>query len=255
MPEWLALVLFVGFVFLIWFAWKTGGTPILPPVPPPPNPPPSPPSPPPSPNPPSMPKFVLIRQTDAISDADVMAYVAAQQIQIDRDCAPHWGSSHVVVGTTPGTDPNNWPVYLLDNSDVQGALAYHDVDPGGRPFAKVFILTCREAGVPWQSACSHEILEAIGDPEVNSTVIGPNGRPWAEETGDPVEASEYDINGVPMSDFVFKEWFQVGFVGKVDQMGVLTHAYQIALDGYAQYQNPDGSWTEVQGPSARKWRK
>src|SRR5207302_10223285 len=241
MPEWAWIILAIlGVALLIWAA-KFAGSPIAPSPPPPPVPPT--PSPPPPPKPSSGPKFVLIKQTDAITDADVMAYAAAQQIQCDRDCAPHWGSAHVVVGTTPGTDPNNWPVYLQDSSDVQGALAYHDVDPGGRPFAKVFILTCREAGVPWQSACSHEILEAIGDPKVNSTVIGPNGRPYAEENGDPVEDVEYAINGIEMSDFVWPEWFKVGYVGQVDQQSVLTHAYEITSGGYAQFQNPDGSWT------------
>jgi len=185
--------------------------------------------------------------------ADVAAYVKAQQTQISHEFATAWGIDATIAQETPG--PGSWPIYLDETGDVPGDLGYHDVDAQGIPFARVFFQDSQAAGVAWQSVASHEVVEILPDPAGAKTAIGPNGRPWIEECGDPVEDIEYQINGVPMSDFVFPGWFDPTYTGQVDQRRAITHPYQITSGGYAQFQNPDGTWTEVSGPSARKARK
>src|SRR5881394_1752915 len=78
--------------------------------------------------------LTLISLTTHASPTEVAAYLAAQQDQIDLDFSPAWGGSAVIDQKEGG-----WPVYLLDVSDVQNALGYHDVDSRGVPYAKVFL--------------------------------------------------------------------------------------------------------------------
>jgi len=220
------------------------------PVPPPPIPPPPVPPPPSPPSPPTTPRTVVFRHTSLVTDAEVAAYITAQQAQLDLSFAPHYGPAQIIA-STPGfvLSATDWPVYLLDVSDVAGALAYHDIDPAGRPYAKVFVQTCEGAGVSWQSACSHEILEIIPDPPTTRTAIGPNGRPWAYETADPVETS-FDPTpkiGMPLSNFVFPSWFDVDGKAPYDAGGILTAPFSVAPGGYAQFMAEDGHWVTIQG--------
>ena len=252
--DWLiiiAAILAIALILLHFYRPTTVTPPAPPPpAPPPPLPPPVPPPPAPPP-PPAVPRFVIIKQTVAIPADHVLAYVNAQQIQLDRDVRPFYGPA-TVVQLPPGPfvlAESDIPVYLLDTSDLAGALAYHYIDPAGKPYGKVFVRTCQDAGVPWEAACSHEILEIVPDPTTTRTVIGPNGRPWAYEVCDPVEA-QFDPNAaIPerLSNFVYPSWFQIDGKPPYDADGVLTAPFSVAPGGYAQYQAADGQWIQIQG--------
>ncbi len=72
----------------------------------------------------------------------------------------------------------------------------------------------------WARAFSHEIDEALVDPTDDVR--------WQfglEEVCDPVENLTYQLDGVPVSDFVFPSYFSDGS-GPYDEMGVLTGPQQ-----------------------------
>ena len=172
--------------------------------------------------------LTLVVQTLNVSVADVAAYLAAQQAQIDLDFSPAWGGSAVIDQKSGG-----WPVYLKDVSDVQGALGYHDVDQNGVPFAKVFVQTSKNAGINWQSVASHEVLETLADANVNTTDLGADGCQWYQEVGDPVEDKAYARLGVVLSDFATPAWFTPGAQAPYDFLGVLTAPFTVTAGGYA----------------------
>lgn len=172
--------------------------------------------------------LTLVVQTTNVSESEVVAYLAAQQAQINEDFSPLWGGS-AIIDRTPG----GWPVYLQDLSDVQNALGYHDVDMNNVPYGKVFILTSRNAGIKWESVASHEVLEILGDADANTTDLGPDGCKWVQETGDPVEDRFYVKNGVQVSDFVIPSWFTIGGKAPFDFLNVLTAPFTITPGGYA----------------------
>lgn len=172
--------------------------------------------------------LTLINQSANVSAADVSTYIAAQQAQIDQDFSPHWGGSAIIDEVAGG-----WPVYLLDVSDVQGALGYHDVDVNNVPYAKVFVQTSSQAGISWQSVASHEVLETLADANANTTDVGADGCSWYQEVGDPVEDQSYVKNGVQLSDFVLPSWFTVGGIAPFDFLNTLSTPFSVTAGGYA----------------------
>jgi len=186
---------------------------------------------PPAPTPPSPGQgqhLTLVVQTKNVLPADVVAYIDAQNEQLSADFDMLWNVQAYI-----DEQPGGWPVYLIDNADVPGALGYHDVDASGTPYAKVFVLTSQQGGVAWQSVASHEVLETMADPTINKTVTGPDGCQWDVEACDPVEDVSYMVNGVPMSDFVDPAWFQAGSKGPWDFQQELSAPFTITSGGYA----------------------
>src|SRR2546430_12799717 len=59
-----------------------------------------------------------------------------------------------------------WNLILLDTSDEQGTLGYHEDEAGSDiPFAEVFVKTSRQDGVDPCEVASHEMLEMLVDPD------------------------------------------------------------------------------------------
>lgn len=123
-------------------------------------------------------------------------------------------------------------IVLLDNADQANALGYHDVDPNGMPYGRVFIQVCRQAGVPWISVLSHEVLELLGDPGANQWANDPTGRLWAFEMCDAIQNHLYQIDGEMVSDYVLPEFFIPGSDGPYDRLGKLSDPFTIN-DGYS----------------------
>lgn len=158
----------------------------------------------------------VINESTAVSDADAKMAVAALQTQVKRDFAPAWGVdadlTFVPTGDTPAA--GTWWLTILDNSDQAGALGYHDLTPDGLPLGKVFAGSDIQYGYKWTVTASHELLEMLGDPDIDLTVfVQPDNRSgtlYAYEACDACEADQfgYDINGITVSDFVFPAWFE-----------------------------------------------
>lgn len=213
-------------------------------------------------------RIAVINQTSVITDKFAVAKAtAAVHKQILNHVAPAWGhrsiSMYVYEGD-PGKLPHNvYPCYLQDDADVQGALGYHDVDPYGKPYIRVFVKTCMKYGMAWESCFSHEIIELFLDFDCNLFAIDTQtGILYAVEGCDAVEADEYDIDGVTVSNFILPEWFNRNHPvdAKFDYLGKLTQPFSMNQGGYLIYMkgNPEQQkFAEIvlDAPDVPEWKK
>lgn len=161
-------------------------------------------------------KIAVLNASTVLSDGDVAAAVPALQTQVHRDFYPAWGIDADLAFVPKGQQPpaGSWWLAILDNSDQAGALGYHDVTSEGLPLGKVFAGTDKQYGYIWTVTASHELLEMLGDPEIDLTVFiektAKSGELYAYEVCDACEADRfaYQINGVQVSDFVYPAWFE-----------------------------------------------
>jgi hypothetical protein len=204
-------------------------------------------------------QIAVINQSSAVSDTEVKAAVAALQIQVSRDFAPVWGVDATLTFIDKGKPPpdGSWWLVIFDNSDQAGALGYHDITNQGLPIGKVFAGTDIKYGSKWTVTASHELLEMLGDPDINLTVFiehGRGGSLYAYENCDAVEDDSlgYDINGVTVSDFVFPSWFETFRTsGPFDFQNKVTSPLQLLPGGYIGiFDIRRGSgWTQITADS------
>ena len=203
------------------------------------------------------PTIAIKNQSTAVTDAQVTAVVAALQIQLDRDYAAAWGSTAALVflNKNQAVPAGTWPIYVMDTSDVTGALGYHD-ETLGVPYGRIFVKTCIQYGYSWTVTLSHELLEMINNPNVNLTVFNQTtntrGRIYFHEVGDACEDDSYGyvINGIKVSDFVWPAWFdptQTARGTRYDQQRAITAPFQILTGGYVSVFNVStgSGWTTL----------
>jgi hypothetical protein len=199
--------------------------------------------------------IVFINQSASVSAGDLSAIVAALQIQINRDFAPVWGTIatlHIATGPEGA-----WMFYLQDEIDQPNALGYH-TDENGLPIARIDIAGSIAAGQDWRTPISHEVLEALADPQCMR--MAPNGVDIIEVC-DPVEETIYTINGLVVSNFVLPAYFGLNAGAKYDFNGQLTAPAPTLLSGGYIMQLVNNQWTDTKGFMAmresgrRAWRK
>ena len=158
----------------------------------------------------------VINESTVLADADVTPVVAALQKQVTNDFRPVWGTDAELTIVSKGTQPANgsWWLVLLDDSDQANALGYHDLTTEGLPIGKVFVASDLKGGTAWTVTASHELLEMLGDPNINLTVFVENsntaGVLYAYEVCDACEDDSlgYQIDNILLSDFVYPSWFE-----------------------------------------------
>jgi hypothetical protein len=187
-------------------------------------------------------KIAVINQSTVLTDAQVAAAVGPLQTQVSRDFAPVWGVDADLTFYARGTAPpaTAWQLGVFDNSDQAGALGYHDLTADGLPLGKVFAGTDIQYKSAWTVTASHELLEMLGDPDINLYAVCQNGMElsfYAYEVCDPCEADEsgYLVDGVLVSDFVYPAWFE-GFRAakstRFDQQGLVSNPFELLNNGY-----------------------
>jgi hypothetical protein len=201
--------------------------------------------------------------------ARALAAVEASRQAVNRqlhDVARAWGE--IVYTIAADALARGFDIVLLDNADQAGDLGYHDLDPAGRPYARVFIDPILDNGGTWLRGAnsvsvtiSHEVCELVGDPGANHWVENGRGALVAAELCDPVEACAYRITlrdgrRVSVSDFVWPEWFNPYLPAgtQVDQMNVLNKPFEIAPDGYVIHHTAAGV-RDIWGRSYPRWRR
>jgi len=205
-------------------------------------------------------KVALVNASTVLKDNDISKAIPALQTQVHRDFAPAWGIDADLVLVPKGSTPpaGAWWLVILDNSDVAGALGYHDLTSEGLPLGKVFAETDRENGLQWTVTASHELLEMLADPDINlaAYVDQPNGgmRLYAYEVCDACEADElgYKIDTTVVSDFVYPAWFEsfrTAGSTQFDQQKRITNPFQLLPGGYIGiFDCPSGNgWTQITG--------
>ncbi|MDX6298589.1 MAG: hypothetical protein QOI51_2446 [Nocardioidaceae bacterium] len=205
--------------------------------------------------------IVIINASTQLTDDEVSAAVPALQTQVSRDFAPAWGMDATLSFVPTGSKPKDgaWWISILDNSDQAGALGYHDMTPDGLPLGKVFAATDSQYGLSWTVTTSHELLEMLGDPDINLTALEQTsntaGRLYAYEVCDACESDTdaYEIDGVKVSDFVYPAWFESfrGAGTKFDHMSKIEKAFQLLPEGYISIFDMTGAgWTQMYGEKA-----
>jgi hypothetical protein len=180
---------------------------------------------------------------------DLDELIAAMQLYVDNFVAPVWGTPAKLVRSEDFV-PGAWAIVFLDDADAPGALAYHDLTPDGLPQSKVFVKTTLDNGDLVSVSASHELVEMLVDPAINLMTTGPDRRlVYAYESADPVEALTFEVNGIPMSNFVypayFEEFHQPNSI-RFDAMDAVTQPFQILNGGY-QITFRNGKWSQLFG--------
>jgi hypothetical protein len=178
------------------------------------------------------------------------AVTQALQIQLDRDFTPVWGVHAVVQALDQGENvPNNaWPMTILDQSDA--GLGVH-LDRNGKPFAEI------QQGNDWSITASHEMLEMLVDPLGQTLHSDPDIDPASDghqvqylvEVGDPCEVFSYAINGVNVSDFITRDFYDTNAPAGTlfDFLGRLNKALDVPDGCYISWLDPaDGKWHQKQ---------
>jgi hypothetical protein len=207
-------------------------------------------------------QIAVVNNYQQLTDAQVKPVVDALQLQVHRDFAPLWGIDADLTYYPAGQQvpPTSWLLGIFDNSDQAGALGYHDLTQQGLPLGKVFAGTDAQYKSQWSVTASHELLEMLGDPDINLTVFRQqqdgSGVLYAYETCDACEDDQfgYQINGVLVSDFVLPSWFedfhssgtQFDFCNKINT------AFGLIAGGYIGVYNvtAGNGWTQLTAKNA-----
>lgn len=194
------------------------------------------------------PRIVLVAHEGCgVNQSDLDAIAAALQIQVDRDFKPAYNLGATVVSASQVDKmlTTDWVVGMFKDVDQPNALGYHDMTGGGMPLAKVFpLLDSKDLS----KTISHEVLEMLADPLLSKAVQSHlDGRFWAYEVCDAVEADEYTINGVVVSNFVTPHYFEPppDMAGiQFDFCNKVSAPYEVRPGGYMQW-NVGGGWNQV----------
>ncbi len=188
-------------------------------------------------------KIAVINESKVLSDPAVQAAVPALQTQIHRDFYPPWGVDADLTFVPKDHQPpaGSWWLVILDSTDQAGALGYHDLTTHGLPLGKVFAATDQQYGLSWTVTASHELLEMLGDPDINLSAFVQTGNNTASlfsyEVCDPCadDSYGYKVDGVLVSDFVYPAWFESFQKDGVqfDHRKLMTKPFQILPMGYA----------------------
>jgi hypothetical protein len=168
--------------------------------------------------------------------------------QFQKHVCPAWGATPwtcTYYSTEASVPATSYKEFLFDHADQANALGYHDQDPNGMPYGRVFVETILSNGGTETSGsnsvsvtASHEALEIFGDPQVGSWSQMPDGRLTAEELCDAVENDSYQVSVhgailVSVSNFLLPQWFDTNPENqKFDFMGTLSAPFTMSPGGY-----------------------
>jgi len=199
------------------------------------------------------PTVALVNQAKTPLGIELLTLAKALQAFVDHHFAPVWGTPcRIVVAKDAKIPKGAWAIVFLDSADVANALGYHDVTPEGFPLSKVFVKTTLAAGERISVTASHELAEMLVDPALQLLAEAPNGWFYAYETADAVEADEFRIDNIPMTNFVYPAWFE-GFrkakSTKFDHLGLCRKPFEIRPGGYMPVMRA-GRWDQIFGSLA-----
>jgi hypothetical protein len=174
----------------------------------------------------------IINQSSSVSQEEVFHFSTILHAQINGEFAHTWNQNALVIANEIDSE-KAWPIYLRDypNSEADfGRLGRHN--QGKKPYAVVFTKLCQIHQVSWTEFASHEALEMLIDPWVNR-YVSQDGLFWAQEICDPVQGSNYVLNGIKVSNFVTPNFYRVNSSGPYDYLGLLDKPFSILDTGYA----------------------
>jgi hypothetical protein len=155
-----------------------------------------------------------------------------------------------------------WNLILMDHSDQQGALGYHEDATGtALPYADVFVADAVADGSTPSAVASHEALEMLVDPDVANVRTAPRSdtqQVYIVELCDAVQGNDYDVGapeghhtGVMVADFCLPAWWKLGGAsgGPYSFRESVRAPWQLAPQGYISVapQSAPGNWSQIFG--------
>lgn len=159
-------------------------------------------------------------------------------------------------GTAP--PPGAWNLVLLDHSEEAGTLGFHSDEEGTKvPFSDVFCKDALAGGMSVSGVLSHEALEMVVDPHVETPYVITQGtKLFIVEVCDPVQGNNYDVGapenrevGVDVSDFCEPAWWAKDGTGPFSFRESVHGPLRLAPEGYISVATQDNptSWQPVFG--------
>lgn len=195
-------------------------------------------------------RIAIINESTAVKDDEILAMIPDIQEAIYGHFYPIWNVfAYIQFFKLSQTPPPDWWVCLvMDNVDVPSALGYHDVTVTGQPVIKIAAKLDKETGSSLSVTMTHEIFEALGDPDAGLMTMDASGRIVAYENCDAVEDDSFAfmVGKTKISDFVYPSWFEGPMVpGPYDHMRHCTRPGQILHGGYMGIYNCQTGWSQV----------
>lgn len=197
-----------------------------------------------------LPVIAITNESTVLTDDEVKAVIPALQHQVSLDFRAYWDIDATLVFLPKGQTliAGWWQIVVLDDPDMAGALGYHEMSSVGTPLGKIFAKLDKDNGYSWTVTLSHELLEMLGDPDIDTAKQGQDGRFYALEVCDAVESDNfgYQIDGFLVSDFVTPRWFN-DYVG-CDRYSFKKHVskpLELAPGGYISVVDQSGNWTQI----------
>jgi hypothetical protein len=221
----------------------------------------------------------VINLSQHVTERETVLMVAAGVLQMTQHYCPAWDAASAGVKYSGNTTaalaavPMTHGVIMLldkdpDGDDTDGVLGYH-TEARGKLITKVFAPPVLSAGgsvmgdpqkpngYSISGTFSHELLEMLGDVNVNKWADGPavsQGACYSWELCDPVENNGYAIQvadgtnlvTVMMSDFILPAWFddQNG-QGPFSFLDKAPGPFKMSSGGYMVVRDAPGSEQQV----------
>jgi hypothetical protein len=209
--------------------------------------------------------LAVLNQSTLFTAADAQIAVKTCASQIKLHVAPYWDmvpASVVFYADKSQVPPGADMLVILDDSDQAGALGYHQETPDGQPYGRAFVSSIFNHGgdpltgnMSVSAVLSHEVCEWFVDRFLNLWADGPGGE-YPLEICDPVESDSYDIDGVSVSNFVTKRYFDqlAPANAQFDYLKRLTKPFTITAGGFLQVRNA-GVIQKTFGAMYLDWKK
>ncbi len=202
----------------------------------------------------SLPNIAVADASTCLSDGQVEAVLPALQKQVSQDFRAYWDLDCTLtfLPKDQSLPLGWWQIVLIDDPDQAGALGYHEMTAQGYPLGKVFAGLDIRSGYSWTVTLSHELLEMLADPWINWCAQGSDGKIYALEVSDAVEADAlgYKIDGVLVSDFVTPAWYEATEADRMDFQRHVSRALQLGAGGYISILDPAKGWTQITAEGA-----
>lgn len=196
----------------------------------------------------ALPIIAVTNESTVIKDAEVIAALPKLQRQVSFDFKAWWSLDCALEFWPRGQQvPGGWwQIVIVNDPDQAGALGYHELAANGCPLGKVFAGLDLKLGCSWTVTLSHELLEMLADPYIDRVVQGQDGKLYALEVCDPVEADDlgYFVENVLVSDFITPKWFHDRAEGEYYSFKRnVARPLQLAAGGYIGVLDANGAWT------------
>lgn len=214
----------------------------------------------------------ILNHAAKVSQNEAELMVRAVRHQIRQHVCPLWGRFPPSIALHGEQRPDTSAVLVIcDDSDQAGALGYHAEDTVA--WGRVFVDPVLDAGgglfegpegLAVSAVLSHEVIELMLDPYCNAWVEDDEGREYAMEACDPVEADAYPIPTanplaprVMVSSFILPAWADSDprEGAKFDYMGKLAAPFTMTPGGYMIVREAPGQEKAVYGASYAAWRR